>query len=198
MSARIIGLTGGIGSGKSTAAAFLKQRGVPVLDADAYARAALDPGTKGFFETVALFGPDVVREDGTLDRKAIADRVFSDGTLRQMLNAIVHPIVADGMQRDTADLDAPLVVWEVPLLFESGFDAYCDRTVAVCAEESIRIERIVQRDGCTAEQAKARIRAQITDEERSMRATDTVRNDGAPGELEHQIASLLNNWKYEL
>ena len=191
----IIGLTGGIGSGKSTAAAFFAAKGIPVLDADRYARRALDPGTDSYDQTVELFGASVVRPDGTLRRDRIAALVFNDAALRKRLNGIVHPFVLGEMLRDTAAMGAKRVVWEVPLLFESGFDAYCDRTVAIACDEAVRTARIMARDGMTAMQATARIRAQMTDEERSARATDTVANDGDETALHAKLDALLATWE---
>lgn len=191
----IIGLTGGIGSGKSTAASYLAARGIPVLDADRYARRALDPGTDSYDQTIGLFGASVVREDGTLRRDRIAAIVFDDAALRARLNGIVHPFVLRQMLRDTAALKAKRVVWEVPLLFESGFDAYCDRTVAITCGEAVRTARIMARDGMTAEQAMARIRAQMTDEQRAARATDTVANDGDEQALRAKLDALLAAWE---
>ncbi|MBR0081641.1 MAG: dephospho-CoA kinase [Clostridia bacterium] len=195
---KIIGLTGGIGSGKSTAAAFFREHGVPTLDADVYARAALEPGTESYAETVALFGPDVVRADGTLDRGRIAGIVFAEESLRLRLNGIVHPYVQRRMREDTERLDAPLIVWEVPLLFESGFDRFCDRTAAILCDEAVRAARIVARDGGSMEQAYARIRAQITDAERAALATDTIENNGDPEAMRQRLEELLSEWKENL
>lgn len=191
----IIGLTGGIGSGKSTAADFFAAKGIPVLDADRYARRALDPGTDSYDQTVELFGASVVRPDGTLRRDRIAVSVFSDAALRTRLNGIVHPFVLRQMLRDTAKTQAKRVVWEVPLLFESGFDAFCDRTVAIACDEAVRTARIMARDGMTEEQARARIRAQMTDEQRAARATASVQNDGDIAALYDRLDALLSAWE---
>ena len=195
MSRAVIGLTGGIGSGKSTAAAYFRRMGIPVLDADAISRAALDPGTVCHAKTLALFGDGVKSPDGSLNRRAIAERVFSDESLRQKLNAIIHPYVLSVLRRETERSDASCVIWEVPLLFESGFDAFCTRTLAVLADESVRIRRVTARDGVTREHAAARIAAQITDAERAARATDTVTNNGTEAELFHELDRVLAKWK---
>ena len=191
----IIGLTGGIGSGKSTAAVCFRRLGFPVLDADHYARHALDKGTVCYDRTVALFGPDYLKEDGTIDRKQLADAVFKNEELRNGLNAIIHPYVLDQMKDNTGKCSEACVVWEVPLLFESGYDRCCDRTVAILCGESIRIRRICERDGISEEQALDRIRAQITDERRAYLANDILYNEGTEQELMHRIAQLVKKWK---
>ena len=194
----IIGLTGGIGSGKSTVSFFFRQAGIPVIDADAISRAALDPGTDCYQKTVALFGPECLHADGSANRQWIAAQVFSNTASREALNAIIHPYVLQVMQETTAQMDAPIVIWEVPLLFESGYDHFCDRTVAVLCDEKQRIQRILQRDGVSEEQACARIRAQITDEQRKSLATEVIYNEGDREELQKQVLSLLERWRNEL
>ena len=138
----IIGLTGGIGSGKSTAAACFRKLGIRTLDSDQYARHALDPDTDCYRKTVQLFGPGCLKQDGTVDRAFVADKVFQDEGLRKQLNGIIHPYVLECLLSESHAEGEEYIVWEVPLLFESGFDAYCDRTVAVLCREEIRIERI--------------------------------------------------------
>lgn len=190
----IIGLTGGIGSGKSTAADCFREYGIPVLDADVIARAALEPETDCYRKTVALFGPACVLVDGTIDRRYVASRVFSNEPERAALNAIIHPFVLETMQRETERLGAECVVWEVPLLFESGFDAYCNRTVAVLCDESIRVDRVCRRDGLTEEQARSRVRAQMTDADREALADAAIRNEGDRAALAAAIETLLCEW----
>ena len=174
---KIVGLTGGIGSGKSTVARRWKQLGASVLDADFYSRHALDPGTECYEKTAELFGEKCIRPDGTMDRAYIAARIFTNLELRASLNAIIHPYVLRRMISETERCEKRWVVWEVPLLFESGFDAYCDLNVAVLCDESIRVERIMARDGSTREHALARIRSQMNDAERRQKADAVLEND---------------------
>ena len=176
---RIIGITGGIGSGKSTLAICFSEHGIPVFDADAISRFALTPESECFSEAIALFGPEALREDGTADRAYIASRVFADPEKRNALNGVIHPYVLREMLRRTEQCGAPVAAWDVPLLFETGMDAFCACTVAVLCSEEIRIARAAMRDGASEEQIRARIRAQITDETRAERATYTVRNEGS-------------------
>ena len=174
---RIIGITGGIGSGKSTLANCFEAHGVPVIDADAISRFALTPASECFTEVVDLFGSAAQKPDGTLDRAYIAEKVFADASKRDALNGIVHPFVIDEMLRRTASCEAQLIAWDVPLLFESGVDAFCACTVAVLCGEEIRVARAMRRDGADERQIRARIRAQITDETRESLATYSIRKE---------------------
>ncbi len=191
----VIGLTGGIGSGKSTAANCFRSLGIPVFDADVYSRNALRSNTPCYAKTVELFGSRCLLEDGTLDRGYIAAKIFSDAAMRTKLNGIIHPYVLECLRKETADSLAKRVIWEVPLLFESGFDRYCARTVAVLCAEEIRTERICLRDHTTKEQALSRIRAQMTDAERAVRADDLLYNEGDEQALRRAVAELVKTWE---
>lgn len=195
---RIIGITGGIGSGKSTLAQCFAEHNIPVIDADEISRFALTPASDCFLQVVDLFGEGVLRPDGTPDRAAIAAKVFSDSEARNALNAIVHPFVLREMLRRTEASDAPLAVWDVPLLFETGMDAFCACTVAVLSDEEIRIKRAMLRDGAKEEQVRARIRAQITDETRAAFATYTIRNEGTIEAFREHAATLIEQIREEL
>ena len=174
---RIIGITGGIGSGKSTLARCFAEQGIPVFDADAIARTALTPSSDCFAKALALFGDEAKNADGTANRAAIAQAVFADHALLNRLNAIIHPYVIRTMLHDSQASGQPITVWDVPLLFESGCDAFCACTVAVLCSEEIRIARVTKRDGITAEQVRARMDQQLTDEQREALATFTIRNE---------------------
>ena len=191
----IVGLTGGIGSGKSTVAEIIREAGIPVIDADAISRAALDPGTDCYEMTKRLFGPECLLADGRMDRKWIARRIFSDPVMRDSLNAIIHPYVLSCMQKETESIRALISVWEVPLLFESGYDRFCSRTVAVLCEEALRVRRIVQRDGMSEEEAISRIRTQMTDEQRKTLADDFLYNEGDMASLYEETQKLIRVWR---
>ncbi len=195
---RIIGITGGIGSGKSTLADRFRLYGIPVFDADAISRTALLPGSACFDEAIGLFGPDAVRPDGTADRAYIASRVFADPRLRDALNGIIHPFVISELLRSSEQSDAPLAVWGVPLLFESGADAFCACTVAVLCSEEIRVARVMRRDGANEEQVRARMRAQITDETRAALATYTLTNEGTIDAFAAEADALIERIREEL
>jgi len=188
----LVGLTGGLASGKSTVAAMLRQRGAVVIDADELARRAVEPGTPGLAAVVAAFGPAVVDAEGRLDREALAAVAFADDEARQRLEAIVHPevfqLLAAELERHRAS--GAVVVFEAPLLIETGLDEGCDVVVTVSAAEDRRVERAVSARGIDAEDARARLRAQLSDAEREARADVVVRNDADVDELERRVEAL--------
>ncbi len=186
-----IGLTGGIGAGKSTAAAEMVNLGAVVIDADRVARDVVAPGTPGLAAVLAEFGPQVRSADGSLDRPALGRVVFADDDARARLNAIVHPLVrrATG-QRLAAVAAGSIVVHDVPLIVEGGSAGDYDLVVVVGADEDIRIERL-QRDRAMSEaDARARIGAQATDEQRRAVADAWLDNTAGPDELREQVRRL--------
>ncbi len=182
-----IGLTGGIGSGKSTVAALLAERGAVVVDADRIAREALAPGTPGLAAVVAEFGPGVVAPDGSLDRPALAAVVFADPAARARLDGIVHPLVraraAEAIAAAPADA---VVVQDVPLLVETGQAGSFDLVLVVETDEEVRVQRLLQR-GLSADDARARIASQATDAQRREVADVVLRNDGDRDALAAQV-----------
>jgi dephospho-CoA kinase len=191
---RLVGLTGGIASGKSTFASILRARGAAVLDADRLARAAVAPGSPGLAEVVAAFGEGVLGPDGGLDRKRMADRVFADPAARARLEAIVHPRVRAAVRDETARLagaGAALAFYDVPLLFETGLDREVDAVVVVWAPREKQLERLVARDGLSRDEAEARLAAQLPIAEKAARADLVVVNDGPPDALAAKATALL-------
>jgi dephospho-CoA kinase len=188
-----VGLTGGIGSGKSEVARLLAAHGAVVIDADQLAREVVEPGTPGLAQVVAAFGPDVLGPDGRLDRKALAARVFSDGAALARLNAIVHPLVAERGAELVAEapVDA-VVVHDVPLLVENGLEDAYDLVVVVDAPEEARLARLAAR-GLTEEDARARMAAQASSEERLAAADYLVVNDGDLVDLRVRVDELWRN-----
>jgi dephospho-CoA kinase len=194
MALRVFGLTGGIGSGKSTVAELLRGHGVPIVDADELAREAVAPGSAGLARVVEAFGPEVLAADGQLDRKALAGRVFQDPDARKRLNAITHPIVRRLSQERFAELEQQghtLAGYDVPLLFEVGLDAVLTPVVVVAASEATQLARIAQRGGISAEDAAARIGAQLPLAEKKRRADYVLDNDGSLDELAAQVSALV-------
>jgi dephospho-CoA kinase len=182
-----IGLTGGIGSGKSTASALLAARGAVVIDADRIAREVVEPGTPGLAAVVEAFGPGVVSSDGSLDRPALAAVVFADPEARKQLDAIIHPLVrARSAELAAAAPDDAVVVHDVPLLVETGQAGSYDLVLVVEAAPEIRVDRLVRR-GLTEEDARARIAVQATDDQRRAVADAVVVNDGTPEDLAGQV-----------
>lgn len=188
----LVGLTGGIGSGKSTVASLLEERGAIVIDADDLARRAIDPGTSGFERVVAEFGTSVTDPSGGLDRPALADLVFRDESARRRLEAIVHPEVARLFAEESAryrDTDRVLV-YSVPLLVEAGLGDAFDVTIAVEASEGTRIDRLEAERGMSKRSTRERMDAQATDEERRKAADIVVSNEGSLDDLRREVAAL--------
>ena len=182
-----IGLTGGIGSGKSTVAALLAERGARVVDADRIAREVVEPGTPGLAAVVAEFGSGVLADDGALDRAALAAIVFGDPAARARLDGIVHPLVRARAAELVAAAPADaVVVQDVPLLVETGQAAGFDLVLVVEADPDTRVQRLVDR-GLSADDARARMASQATDEERRAVADVVLRNDGDRDALAAQV-----------
>jgi dephospho-CoA kinase len=194
---RVVGLTGGIATGKSTFAEALRARGAPVVDADALARAAVAPGSPALAEIARTFGPAVLAPDGSLDRKRMANLVFADPDARRRLEAITHPAVRRGMAEETARLAAAghdLVFYDTPLLFEIGLERSLDCVVVVWAPADVQRARLATRDGLGPAEADARLAAQLPIDEKAARADLVVENVGTVGDLgakaDHLLADL--------
>jgi dephospho-CoA kinase len=186
-----VGLTGGIGAGKSEVSRRLAAQGAVVIDADAIAREVVEPGTDGLAEVVEAFGPEVLLPDGTLDRPRLGEIVFADPELRNKLNAIIHPRVASRMgELERAAVPDSIVVHDVPLIAENGRADGFDVVVVVDAPPRVQIERLVRHRDMTREQAKARIAAQATREQRLAIADIVIDNSGSLAELDRQVGDL--------
>jgi len=182
-----IGLTGGIGSGKSTVSALLAERGAVVIDSDRIAREVVAPGTPGLAAVVEAFGDGVLAADGQLDRPALAAIVFADQEARRRLDGIVHPLVrARAVEMAAAAAPGAVVVNDVPLLVETGQAASYDLVLVVEAHADIRVSRLLQR-GLPEADARARMAAQATDEERRAVADVVLDNSGTPEQLRAQV-----------
>ncbi len=190
---KTIGLTGGIGSGKSTVSRLLASYGAVVVDADLLAREVLEPGSEGLAEVAEAFGADLVRPDGTLDREALGARVFPDPDAVRRLNGITHPrIGALTVERFAAAeaAGAPLLVHDVPLLVESGLQRGYAAVVVVDVPPEVQLDRLVRLRGMPADDARARMARQATREQRLAAATHVLHNEGTPQELEQQVRAL--------
>ena len=186
-----IGLTGGIGSGKSAVSRLLAERGAVVIDSDVIAREVVEPGTPGLAAVVAEFGADILRADGTLDRERLGGIVFADEGARRRLNAIVHPLV--GARSAEIVGSAPphaVLVHDIPLLVENGLAANFTLVLVVETPIDLRIERLTRDRGITEEAARARIAAQATDAERHAVADVVIVNDGTLEELRERVADF--------
>ena len=188
----LVGLTGGIGSGKSTVAALLAELGAVVIDADELARRAMDPGSPALARALDEFGSSIIGPDGTLDRAALAARVFGDADARRLLESIVHPEVA----RLFGEAVAPhrgtdrVVVYDVPLLVENGLQDAFDVVVVVRAGEDARVKRLSAARGMSEEDARRRMAAQAGDAERERVADVILPNDGTVEDLRRRVKDL--------
>ncbi|MGH9213739.1 MAG: dephospho-CoA kinase [Acidimicrobiales bacterium] len=185
----VIGLTGGIGSGKSTVSALLAARGAAIMDADAITRDLQRPGTPVFEAMVDRFGPGIVAADGTLDRAAVADIVFGDAEALADLNAIVHPAVGAAIAERMAELaqtDA-VVILDVPLMVESARGYPVDGLIVVDVDPDVAVERLVEKRGMREADVRARMARQASRAERLARADRVIRNGGTLDDLRTQV-----------
>jgi dephospho-CoA kinase len=189
-----VGLTGGIGSGKSEVARRLAEHGAVLIDADLAARKVVEPNSPGLAQVAAAFGDEVLRPDGSLNRERLGEIVFADPGLRAKLNAIVHPLVREWMQEAErmavqTDGDA-IVVHDVPLLAESRGKAGFDAVIVVDVSPDLQLERLVSRRGMAAEQASARMAAQASREQRLAVADIVIDNSGSLDDLDRRVAEV--------
>ncbi|HEV2035949.1 MAG TPA: dephospho-CoA kinase [Candidatus Dormibacteraeota bacterium] len=189
---KLIGLTGGAGSGKSTVATMLRGLGAVVVDADEAAHAVYEPGTPGFAAVIREFGDYYVR-DGRIDRQRLGELVFKDAASRRRLNAIVHPLVREWMAARTveaAERGATVVVQDVPLLFENGLERLYSSVVVAYVPEELQLERLVKGRGFTPERARAVIAAQVPIEEKRRRAHHVIDNSATTEQTRAQVEQL--------
>ena len=187
----VIGLTGGIGSGKSTVATMLAERGAAIIDTDRIGHEVYRPGAEGFQRVIEAFGPGVVAADGTIDRARLGAIVFADPGARARLNGIVHPLIGIETQRrvEAARAEAPErpIVIEIPLLVEAAWRGIVDRVWVVSASRDTAIRRLGSSRGLAREEIERRIAAQVPDAERRRHADLVIENDGTPEELRARV-----------
>jgi dephospho-CoA kinase len=186
----IIGLTGGVGSGKSTVSRLFEALGVPVIDADLVAREVVEPGEPALEEITAHFGSRILTPEGTLDRGKLREMVFADGEMRKELESILHPRIRARMEEHLGALDAPYAILSIPLLVETGRSDRVNRILVVDSPDETRIERACRRDGISRERAQSILNAQCSRAERLAVADDVIDNSGPPEDLEKQVKDL--------
>lgn len=194
---KVYGLTGGIGSGKSTVAKLIEAYGVPVVSADELSRMVVAPGSPGLQAVVAAFGDAVLGDDGSLDRAKLAAIVFAEPERRAQLEKILHPRIRDRFEEVLDILEKSgheRVVYEVPLLFENDLHHMMDGVIVVTAREDLRIARVCERSGLTPEEVRARIAAQLDDATRQARADYVISNNGDVGDLQREVEVLLERY----
>mgnify|MGYP006280246651 FL=1 len=194
---RKIALTGGIATGKSYVATKLREAGVPMVDADVLAREVVEPGTPGLAAVRRRFGPDAVRRDGTMDRVRIAQIVFKDKRARLDLEAIIHPAVQKAVNDffDSLPKRTPYAVADIPLLFETGREKQFDAVIVVACPRDMQLQRVMERNRLSKEDAERRLAAQLPIEKKLEKATYVIRTDGTFEDTNAQIASLLDRLK---
>ena len=189
-----LGLTGGIATGKTTISNYLKSIDIPVLDADEYARKVVEPGTPGLAEITNTFGEQVLRADGSLNRKLLGQIVFNDSSARQTLNDITHPriqqMMADELHR-LAEQQIPLVILDIPLLLENKNVAGADAVMVVTIPESLQLTRLMQRNNLTEKEAHARISAQMPLVEKEKLADFVIDNSGTISNTQKQVEKVI-------
>ncbi|MEM6296699.1 MAG: dephospho-CoA kinase [Myxococcota bacterium] len=193
----VYGLTGGIGSGKSTVASMLEDFGIPVVSADELSRIVVAAGSEGLAEVAAAFGDDVLDDAGELDRRKMASIVFREPARRQQLEAILHPRIRERFEQVLDALEKAghnVTVYEVPLLFEKNLQADMKATILVTATESTRIRRVMERDDVTETEVKARIATQMPEALKRKRADYIVENNGDPDALRREVRFLLERF----
>ena len=192
MSARAfrVGLTGGIASGKSTAANFFAALGVPILDSDQIAREVVEPGQPPLERLVERFGPGILTPDGHLDRPALRDIVFSDPKARADLEALTHPAIGAALEAQSAAAGGPYQILVIPLLVEKNLAAHVDRVLVVDCDEALQVRRLRERDGSTPEQVQAILSAQVPRAARLEAADDVIHNDADMSAVRDQVAAL--------
>lgn len=188
---RVIGLTGGIAAGKSTASDFFRARGVPVIDADQVAREVVQPGSPGLAQVASAFGTEVLQADGSLDRRRLRERVFAAPQQRRRLESILHPLIEQRIREHLAQIDAPYCILDCALLIEApNLRALVERVLVIDVPVETQVERLMQRDGMSAAQCQAMLAAQASREQRLEGADDVVDNAGDVDHLLHQLERL--------
>lgn len=186
----VIGLTGGIGSGKSTVGDLFAKLDVPVIDADQASRAVVQPGQPALQTIVAKFGSGMLNPDGSLNRGQLRELIFNDDGARKDLEALLHPLIRSWMQEQLQDLDTPYAILSIPLLVESGRTDTVDRVLVVDVPEQQQIERVCRRDDISEQQARAILATQVSRQQRLAAADDIIDNSGSSEALEDQIQAL--------
>ncbi len=186
----VLGLTGGIGSGKSAATDYFAERGITIVDADVVARLVVAPGQPALLEIAQSYGPSVLQADGSLNRAALRAVVFADPAQRQKLEHITHPRIAQEIHRQLMASHSPYTILVSPLLFESGQVQYTQRSLLIDAPEAAQRLRAARRDGVSPEQIDAIMAAQLSREARRARADDIICNDGDLAHLYAQLEAL--------
>ena len=189
-----IGLTGGIASGKSTVARRFAELGVPVIDADESARAVVAMGTPGLAEIIGKFGENLLTAEGALDRRALRNLIFADPHRRHELEAILHPLIRADMERRASAASGPYLIMDIPLLVETGGRDRVDRVLVVDVDETVQLQRLLERDGGGQDEARAILAAQVSRTTRLKAADDVIVNGGTLSALRDAVDRVHRNY----
>jgi dephospho-CoA kinase len=198
--ALIIGLTGGIASGKSTVASMLKKGGIPVIDADVESRLAVEKGEEAYDGIVNHFSKNILHEDGSIDRAKLGEIIFNNNEERMKLNEIVHPAVRKRMlqKKEHAENNGePVIILDIPLLFESEFTELVDKTLLVFVDEDIQLQRLMERNHYSRQEALARIHSQMPLIDKKRLADVIIDNNGSIEQTELQLKNILAKWGFK-
>lgn len=190
MASYLLGLTGGIGSGKTTVANLFHARGIDLVDADIIARQVVEPGSSGLHAIAEHFGAEILQPDGTLNRAKLRQYIFANETERLWLNNLLHPMIRETMLSSAKKADSAYVILVVPLLFENGLDRLVDRTLVVDISPELQISRTAKRDNVSEDQVASIVASQVSREQRLAMADDIIDNRGVIAELEKQVDLL--------
>jgi dephospho-CoA kinase len=192
----VLGLTGGIATGKSTVSALFQQRGAVVIDADQVARQVVEPGEEGLARIVRQFGTQVMQPDRRLDRAALGRIIFNDAAARQKLNQLLHPLIRQAMQQQTRFVleknAQTIVLWDTPLLIEGNLLPFVEKVIVVYVPASMQLARLIKRDAFSVAEAQNRISAQLPIEEKKRVADWVIDNSGTLAQTERQVDQLWN------
>lgn len=193
----VIGLTGGIASGKSTVAKMFSDLNIPVIDADVIAREVVEPGERSYQQIVEVFGKDILNSDESINRSKLGSIIFSNKEKREQLNQIVHPAVRKRMlEKKEAYIKQgeKCVVLDIPLLFESKLTSLVDQTLIVYVDEKIQLKRLMERNQLSEKEAMNRIKSQMPLEEKAQLADELINNNNSMEESKKQLFNLLKKW----
>ncbi|WP_350314609.1 dephospho-CoA kinase [Pseudoalteromonas sp. TB43-MNA-CIBAN-0091] len=188
----VLGLTGGIGCGKTAVSNMLAELGITIVDADIIARQVVEPGTEGLNAIVKHFGTDILNEHGALNRSELRARIFSNTEQKAWLNALLHPLIRTKLITDLKNAQSDYVVLVAPLLFENKLDSYCHRTLLIDVPKEVQIARTTQRDKISIEQAEQIIDAQMSREHKQQKADDILNNNRDLSDVKQDLLKLHN------
>lgn len=193
----IIGLTGSIASGKSAVAKMIQSYGLPIVDADVVARQVVEPGSETLKKIAEVFGEEVIAEDGSMDRAKVGSIIFHEESMRKKLNDIIHPAIREEMirQRDEfISYGEKNVFMDIPLLFESKLEHFVEKIIVISVSEEVQLERLMERNGFTEQEARARIATQIPVKQKESLADVVINNNGTLEQTALQLQTILYEW----